>query len=108
METSGPTMNENSHMIIYRYNGQGKANPVVRRKSFERLSLEELNNMHLPFYPFQLQEEVQELAYPQQKFKRLSNQNLFFFKNPLIKPIQSFPFVDRAANKNNHKKLEKK
>lgn len=43
-----PELKENKYLILYRYDSQGRALQVVRRKEFTRLTLDEISEIHLP------------------------------------------------------------
>ncbi|OMJ70496.1 hypothetical protein SteCoe_31515 [Stentor coeruleus] len=78
-------------LIIYRYNWRGKANPVVRRKSFNRINLEDLKNIHLPLPPqyedYQTTPELQHSG-----FRKIISEHLNIFKKPVLKAVKNFPF----------------
>lgn len=85
-------------LIIYRYNWQGKANPVVRRKSFNRINLEDLKNIHLPLPPqyeeYQSTPEAQHLG-----FRKIISEHLNIFKKPVLKAVKNFPFSSQRTIK---------
>jgi hypothetical protein len=86
------TSSRASHMIIYRYNWNGQVNPVVRRKEFSRLSLEELSNIHLPVPSYQLFEDFPETCTEQNHFRKNSNEYLLMPKASLINTENFIPF----------------
>ena len=88
---SSPTLHDKNYMIIYRYNSKNQADPVVRRRQFSILTLDEILSIHLPVPPSQLQLIPQILPEPQASTKRIQNEYLLGFRNPLISAVTHLP-----------------
>ena len=82
---------EKGHMIIYRYNSKNQANPVVRRREFSILTLDQLASIYLPVPPSQLLSSPHIPAEQQTGPKKGMNEYLMAFRNPLLKAVDNLP-----------------
>lgn len=85
------SLKKDDYMIVYRYNYFGKAGPVVRRREFSVISLEDLGKIRLPEPPSRLDIDME----PAKASKKLNSEFFMGFTKPVLDTVKTLYYTER-------------